>query len=284
MKTTQKIFTKNSMYVAAFLFVSVVFFSACNDSESIETDDTNLIAKIDAAQKTTVSTSQLPSAIDATFNDELADSYIDNALLATNLGYKVEVYTFNESKAEATSDVYFNLQGKQLNDTREKSQKRRHKCFEFVFPIDFIMPDASVITLNSKDDWTLIRDWYTNNPSASEKPELVFPVDITLEDGTVQTLLDIDELKAVKQNCKAEKDKRKCFHFLYPVTFTMPDATTITVTERSDYRKIKFWYKIHPRVKERPTVVFPVDIEYKDGTTATITNETELQAAKDSCN
>ncbi|NJN49968.1 MAG: hypothetical protein HC798_01045 [Polaribacter sp.] len=130
--------------------VSIFIFSACNDSESLGTDDTNLILQIDAAQKTTMSASQLPNAVQATFNDKFEDSFIDNVLLANNLGYKIEVSTFNDERAEANSDAYFNLQGKVLNDTRERNQKRRNKCFEFVFPIDFIMPDATVINFNAR--------------------------------------------------------------------------------------------------------------------------------------
>ena len=111
----------------------------------------------------------------------------------------------------------FAKNGKQLADDNEKRKKRRHKCFQFVFPIDFIMPDDSSITLNSKEDWSLIRDWYDANPNTTDRPEFVFPVDITLEDGTVQTLIDRDELKVVKDSCKKGKDKRKCFKLVLPV-------------------------------------------------------------------
>ena len=125
------------------------------------------------------------------------------------------------------------------------------------------MPDDSSITLNSKEDWSLVKDWYEANPNATERPELVFPVDITLkEDGSTQTLIDIDELKAVKQNCRADKDKRKCFRLVLPVSFTMPDNSIITVNERSDFKLVREWHKANPDVNEKGALNFPVDIEY----------------------
>lgn len=271
--------------ITAFI-LSVFVLTSCSDSENIDglQDDTSLINKIEVASKTTVSSSSLPIAVETAFNDDLADSYIEKVQLAAGLGYKVSVATDNVAREESKSDVFFSIQGRQLNDTNEQRGKKRRKCFEFVFPIDFIMPDDTSITLNSKEDWTLIRTWYQDNPSVTERPELVFPVDITLkEDGSVQTLIDIEDLIAVKQNCRKGKDKRKCFKLVLPVTFTMPDNSEITVTERADFRLIREWHKENPTVTEKGTLNFPVDVEFRDGTVATIADQTEFDDAKDSC-
>lgn len=270
--------------ITAFV-LSALVFTSCSESEGLESSSSDevLISKIETAAKVAVSESVLPSATQSSFNGELADSTPESIQFAEGLGYKVSLYTFNESREEFNSDVYFSLQGRQLEDTNEKRGKKRRKCFEFVFPIDFIMPDNSSITLNSKEDWTLIRDWVKANPDATERPELVFPIDVTLKDGTVQTLLDRDELKAVKEACRKGKDKRKCFRLVLPVSFTMPDATVITVDERKDFREIRRWHKANPDATERGMLNFPVDITYKDGTTATINDADEMKAAKQSC-
>ena len=244
MKTT---ISKNNILKSSILFftitafiLSALLFTSCSDSEGVEvSDDTALIEKIESASKTAVETSALPSSTTSVFNGDLADSYIETVQLAEGLGFKVSVATDNASKEEVESDVFFSTEGRQLNDTNEKRTRRRHKCFEFVFPIDFIMPDDSSITLNSKEDWTLIKTWYNENPDATERPELVFPVEITLkEDGSTQTLIDSDELKAVKNSCKKRKDKRKCFRLVLPVSFTMEDASVITVTEKWSSKKV----------------------------------------------
>jgi hypothetical protein len=286
MKTKQNVLKTSVAFLSVTaIILSFLVFTACSDnSEAINVDDTALVERIDAATKIVVSDDDLPSSAQSTFNGDLNDNVISKVELAIKLGYKVAINTVDESRMEDTSDVYFSIQGRQLDDTREKSRKRRKRCFEFVFPIDFIMPDDSIITLNSKDDWSLIRDWYKNNPDASEKPELIFPVDVTLKDGTVQTLIDVADLREVKQSCRKGADRRKCFKLVLPVTFTMPDGSEITVNDRGDFRLIRQWHKDNPDVDEKGILNFPVDIEYRDGTTATINDQTAYEAAKQSCN
>ncbi|MFK8059877.1 MAG: hypothetical protein AB8B78_07280 [Polaribacter sp.] len=289
MRTTisKKNFLKSStlFYSLSVLILSALLFTSCSESElsDASVDDTSLITEIESASKITVAVSSLPSATKSALNGDLADSFVQNVQLATGLGYKVTLITDNESRAEVNSDIFFSAAGKLLEDKSAKRKKRRNKCFQFVFPIDFIMPDNSSITLNEKADWVLIREWYTANPTATERPELIFPVNITLEDGTEQTLIDRDELKTIKDSCKRTKDKRKCFKLDLPVTFTMPDATDITVNDRSEFKLVRRWHKANPTVKEKGVLNFPVNITYKDGTTGTVNDADELKAAKESC-
>lgn len=268
--------------ITAFI-LSALLFTSCSDSEVNEvTDDTALIEKIESAYKITVEEAALPEATSSVFNGDLADAYIEKVQLATNLGFKVAVVSDDASLQEADSDVFFTTAGKQLQDTNEK-RRGRSKCFEFVYPIVLIMPDDSSITLNSKEDWSLKKDWYDANPDATERPELVFPVDITLEDGTVQTLIDSDELSEVKDSCRKGRNKRKCFKLVLPVTFTMADGSEIEVTERADFKLLREWKKANPDATEKPAINFPVDIEYRDDTVETIADADAYAAAKESC-
>jgi hypothetical protein len=268
--------------ISAFI-LSVLLFTSCSDAEGIEmTDDTALIEKIESASKITVEATALPSATASVFNGDLADTFIEKVQLAEGLGFKVAVVSDDATFEDADSDVFFTTAGKQLIDTKAK-RRGRSKCFEFVYPIVIIMPDDSSITLESKEDWSLKKAWYEENPDVRERPELVFPVDITLEDGTVQTLIDIDELKAVKDSCKKGKDKRKCFKLVLPVSFTMEDASIIEVTERADFKLLREWKKANPDSTVKPAINFPVDIEYKDSTTETIADQAAYLAAKESC-
>lgn len=268
--------------ITAFI-LSALLFTSCSDSEGVEvTDDTTLIEKIESASKITVDAESLPSATTSALNGDLADSYIAKAQLATDLGFKVSLISDNEAFEDADSDVFFSKEGRQLNDTNAK-RRGRSKCFEFVYPIVLIMPDDSSITITSKEDWSLKKDWYEANPDATERPELVFPVDVTLEDGTVQTLIDSDELSTVKNSCKRGKDKRKCFKLVLPVSFTMEDASVIEVTERADFKLLREWKKANPDATVKPALNFPVDIVYRDETTATIADQTAYDAAKESC-
>ena len=283
--------SKNTVLKSSILFftitafiLSALLFTSCSDGEGVDaTDDTELIEKIESATKITVEASSLPSATAAVFNGDLADTFIEKVQLAEGLGFKVAVVSDDAAYQDADSDVFFSTQGKQLLDTSSK-RRGRSKCFEFVYPIVLIMPDNSSITINSKEDWSLKKDWYEANPDATERPELVFPVDVTLEDGTIQTLIDSDELSTIKDSCKRGKNKRKCFKLILPVSFTMEDGSVIEVTERADFKLLREWKKANPDATVKPAINFPVDIEFRDETTATIADETEYEAAKDSCN
>ncbi|OEK00124.1 hypothetical protein BFP97_00715 [Roseivirga sp. 4D4] len=75
------------------------------------------------------------------------------------------------------------------------------RCFAFNFPISFIMPDESDIVLESRADWTLIRQWYRANPDAEGRPDLVYPVDITFQDGTTVTVNSDEEMLRARETC-----------------------------------------------------------------------------------
>ena len=64
------------------------------------------------------------------------------------------------------------------------------------------MPDASVIAVNEKADFELVKEWYIDNPTAEEKGVLNFPVDIIYKDETTATISNADEMLAAKVACK----------------------------------------------------------------------------------
>ena len=93
-------------------------------------------------------------------------------------------------------------QMQRIKDACDKEGKP--PCFFFIYPITYIMPDATSITINSKDDRVnkvLIRKWYTENPGVDEKPALQYPVDVKLKDGTLVTLNNDDDMQAIKEDC-----------------------------------------------------------------------------------
>jgi hypothetical protein len=263
----------------------MLLFTSCSEnSEGLtDTSDATIIESIENSARIVVADTDVPASLTTAFDGDYIDSSIKTVELAAGLGFKVTTLTDNAERAESESDVFFTTEGRALTDRRDETRRRRSRCFEFVFPINFIMPDATSLTLESADDWVLIREWYAANPDSTERPDLVFPVDVTLEDGTLQTLVNIDELKDVKSACRKGKNKRKCFKLVLPVSFTMPDASVITVTERSDFFLIRAWHMANPDVEEKKVVNYPVDVMYRDDTVVTINDQIEMDAAKEAC-
>jgi hypothetical protein len=95
---------------------------------------------------------------------------------------------------------------------RDESEERQ--CFELVFPVTFIMPDASTITVDTDDDagWQPVKDWYEANPDSDERPTLQFPVDIIYETEDGDSTLSInndEEMENVKIRCREEWADKK---------------------------------------------------------------------------
>ena len=91
---------------------------------------------------------------------------------------------------------------------------RKRECFELVYPITFIMPDGSSITVETDDEgsWDELKDWYDENEGYEEvRPELEYPVDIVYEtdegDVTV-TINNEEEMDAVREECEDDENGR----------------------------------------------------------------------------
>jgi hypothetical protein len=162
------------------------------------------------------------------------------------------------------------------------------KCFDFILPISYTMPDGSTLTVENENDWDAIKEWYEANPESDERPTLQFPINVEFDDETM-TVNSEEELRELKQECwRNESEERECFTLVFPVTFIMPDGSNITVDTDDDagWQNVKDWYEANPESDERPTLQFPIDIifETEDGdSTLTVNNDEEMEYLKRSC-
>jgi len=165
------------------------------------------------------------------------------------------------------------------------------ECFELVYPVTFIMPDGSNITVatDDEDGWQEVKDWYDANPNAEGRPELQYPVDIVYEtnegDSTV-TINNEEEMEAAKDECQDEwndDEGRECFELVLPVSFVMPDGSTITIENDEGWGNLREWYMNNNETEEEPALQYPVNISYEDGTTVTINSDEEMEAAEADC-
>ena len=173
----------------------------------------------------------------------------------------------------------------------------KRECFYLVFPVTYIMPDGSTITVETKDDdagWQLIKNWYDANPDSDERPTLQFPVDITYEteDGdTTLTVNNDEEMNYVKSRCREEwadgdsEEDEECYEFVLPISFTMPDGTTITIENEEDWYNLREWYVNNSEAEEEPLLQYPVNVILLDeeGTSITLNNDEEMNALEEEC-
>ena len=264
----------------AFLLTTTLFTSCSESSEIPLQNDNDLISAIEnAANSNTISVNDLPSAARTELNENYLEDGIYEINFVKDLGFEVKLIGEEGSFTAEFNSAFFDTTGRSLEDDRRPNRGRRRSCFRIVFPFSVTMPDATIITLESKDDRSLIREWYVNNPDATQKPNLVFPIDIEYQDGELETITNREELLEARLGCK----RVRCFDLVYPYSFTMPDNSTITLNSKDDKYLIRDWYRANPGIRVRPVLQFPLDIEFQDGTVQTVNDQTELDAAKESC-
>ena len=74
------------------------------------------------------------------------------------------------------------------------------ECFEFIYPISFILPDGSEITINNEEDWDELDLWYEENKDSEEEPEVVYPFDVIFDDE-IKTINNEEELEGLEDYC-----------------------------------------------------------------------------------
>lgn len=170
-------------------------------------NDAQLIKAIqEATNKQTINTEELPSASLTVLEQDYSESYIVTPKIAPELGYEVSMRREKGSRVGEHSQAYFNLKGRELRLGRSYGDKDGcdiKECFDFVFPVTFVMPDGSTITGNSIEEIGLaIKSWYEANPGSKERPALQYPVEITFRDGTTATITSDEGMRRFKADCE----------------------------------------------------------------------------------
>ena len=180
----------------------------------------------------------------------------------------------------------------------EWSRDRDETCFYLVYPVTYVMPDGSTISVTSDDEdgWSDLKDWYEENEDSEDKPELQYPVDIvveTEEGSSTVTINGEEEMAASKRECHTEweedwdeDDERNCFEYVLPVTFLMPDGSTITVEDEEGWYSLRVWYEENRGYEEEPSIQYPIDIsqETEEGLiTVTLTSGEEMEEVYSEC-
>ncbi|MEZ5197286.1 MAG: hypothetical protein R2764_13060, partial [Bacteroidales bacterium] len=155
----------------------------------------------------------------------------------------------------------------------------RGDCFDFVYPVTYIMPDGSTTAIENEGEVYQLRVWYQENPRYTQRPAFQYPVEVVAIDGTISTVISNSELREAYSSCEEEE----CFVLVYPVIYIMPDGSLIPAASDDSTGEFLRWYNENPGVQERPVLQYPVDIVFPDGTTQTINTEAEMQEVIADC-
>ena len=220
----------------------IFLFTAC-EFEDIMSDDELIDAIINAEEKVQILESDLPMDAKNTMSSDIPDDFFDKGSLASQLGYQINMRSFDFFFLGVKSDdIFFDLSGRELFRTEgynksddkkdddgkdddgkdDKSDKdgkkdgkkdRKKNCFYLEYPVSLELPDGSTIKVNDKKEAIeSLKKWYNQNPDVKEKANLVFPVSIYWVEKKEKTKYDVEseiEMKELFAKCKGSKDKEK---------------------------------------------------------------------------
>ena len=212
--------------------------SSCT-KDTVELTDAELIIAIqEANNKQAVSAGDLPNDAATVLVADFTESYVEEAKMAPELGYEVIVRRGESSQIGERSEVYFNLDGRELRRGRDEPVRGddgtdREECFELVYPVTYVMPDGTTVSGTPEQLRAAISAWYQANSDTREEPVLQYPVDVTFEDGTIETVNSEEELRDVYASCEdSEESDFDCPALRANIgdTCYFPDRTAGTVS------------------------------------------------------
>ena len=144
------------------------------------------------------------------------------------------------------------------------------------------MPDGSVLTIETEEDWEELEKWYDDNKDTQDKPELIFPIQLKIDNETVTVNTKVEDECDSKEDNDEREDEDECYEFDLPISFNMPDGTVLTIETEDDWKKLERWYRANDNTSEEPEIIFPIQVIYKDET-LTINSSEELKDLEEDC-
>ena len=149
----------------------IFLFTAC-EFEDIMSDDELIDAIMNAEEKVQILETDLPLDAKNTMSNDIPDDFFDKGSLASQLGYQINMRSFDFFFLGVKSDdIFFNLSGRELFRTEgykksddkkdDKSDKdgkkngkkdRKKNCFYLEYPVSLELPNGSTIKVNDKKE------------------------------------------------------------------------------------------------------------------------------------
>lgn len=196
------------------LLTLFVFIYSCN-TESVISDDELIELIINSKDKVSIAESELPSISLNYLYKEFEDDYVDQSKLAPKYGYEIALRSMSPFEIGVEKgDVYFDLNGRKLERSKDKGKKRSKACFKLKYPINLGFPDGSELEVNDrKEHGEAIKKWHSANRDSKKRVKILYPFTVLLYDKDknvveMQVSSD-DDFKALKEKCSSKSREKK---------------------------------------------------------------------------
>ena len=83
----------------------------------------------------------------------------------------------------------------------KSDDRKKEDCFEIVYPFTLLMPDGTLITLESDDDRETVKAWHEAHPEVREKGVFVFPISLEYPQGDIVEIDSKEDFEEIKKDC-----------------------------------------------------------------------------------
>ena len=196
------------------LLTLFVFIYSCN-TESVISDDELIELIINSKDKISIAESELPSTSLNYLDRQYEDDYVDQSKLAPKYGYEIALRSMSPFEIGVEKgDVYFDLNGRKLERSKDKGKKKSKACFKLKYPINLGFPDGSELEVNDrKEHGEAIKKWHSVNRDSKKRVKILYPFTVLLYDKDknvveMQVSSD-DDFKALKEKCSSKSREKK---------------------------------------------------------------------------
>ena len=196
------------------LLTLFVFIYSCN-TESVISDDELIELIINSKDKVSIAESDLPSISLNYLDKEFEDNYVDQSKLAPKYGYEIALRSMSPFELGVEKGaVYFDLNGRKLEKSKDKGKKRSKACFKLKYPVNLGFPDGTELEVNNrKEHGEAIKNWHSVNKDSKKRVKILYPFTVLLYDkdkNVVEMQISSDDdFKALKEKCSSKSGEKK---------------------------------------------------------------------------
>ena len=186
---------KSTIQFWILTLTTLLVISCSNDAEInvLTIDDTALIDKIEVASKAIIDVSNLPSSAKMVLDQDFADSSIESIQYAKGLGYKVSLFTNDESITESKSDLF--IGGSIIDNYYELKTCYSGTNITMSLPIvKIVASNAKNVMETAKEDDIALSRWTIENNRGNLLSQDIMRVDF-IEEVLLNSINKIDDEK-----------------------------------------------------------------------------------------
>lgn len=161
--------------------------------------------------------------------------------------------------------------------TTDPAEARRRPCFRFVFPVQIVLRNGTIITAGDAED---LRAAYRHIREAGAQANFVYPFEVQLANGNTRTIGDFQTFRRLHRHCRDindDNDRPRCFSINYPISVIAGDSTF----EVNSWRQLR---RANEAFSPRGvSIVYPITVTLANDRELSLNSDRELYRLRNHC-